>query len=303
MPANYPALFRALLEPMLKSGGTVSANHLFAEASLGKTTGATKLRHLKAFLSLNPEYVGTVEGVLPGDEGIIHAIELQLGAKVVEGNVVHANQICADIVMAAAKPLLESFVREALAKHVTGTEVTIALNDLIDFLVEEYGPFARGAGNSLVATAGRMNERLLMACLEAAGMIQGTDFTKTGAKSEGDVVIHSQAGPKTNLGVEVKSYHARERLQRGLADVREPKVGAGYFKNSLEFGAKRTSSLIQTNTAAVYMPAATLAQIHKSIRDQKVHDKIADGSRFYRPIEQFATDMKAYVATGKLPKF
>ena len=67
--------------------------------------------------------------------------------------------------------------------------------------------------------------------------------------------------------------------------------------NSGEFGAARTHSLIQTKTAAVYMPAKTLAQIDQAIRDMTVHERIATGSRFYRPLEQFATDMKAEVVS------
>ncbi|QNP45668.1 hypothetical protein H9L14_14270 [Sphingomonas sediminicola] len=175
--------------------------------------------------------------------------------------------------------------------------------DLVTFLLDDYASFSRGAGNGLVSTAGRMNEKLLVACLEEKGLSHGANFTKTGTNLQGDIVIHSKAGAKKNLHVEVKSHHARERLLRGLNDITGEKVGAGYFVDPAEFGPGRTQTLLQSQAAAIYMPDSTLKKVDQNALAMKTNAAVAFGSRFYRPLEQFATDMQAFSQTGALPTY
>lgn len=303
MRTDYPKIFKKHLEPYRNAGTTVSPNTLFADPALPSVKRETKLKHLKKFLGDFPSFAGVVEGVLPDGAGLIKAIEQKLGAKITEKNVVSANEECAKIVKSAAKPIIETYVQDSLANFTSGSTVSVPLPDLIDFLIDDYGGFVRGSGNGLVKIAGHMNERLLITCLQYGGLSEMKDFTWTGTKSDADIVIHSSARSKPRLGVEVKSYHARERLLRGLKDVTPPKVGAGYFVDATEFGDVRTRALINAGTAAVYMPAKTLARLDAKIRAISATDNIAAGSKFYRPLEQFATDMIAFTKSGTLPKF
>lgn len=303
MRTDYPVAFEGLLKPLLAGKKTISVDKLFASPSLGKVTKATKLKHLRAFISDKPKYVGTVEGVLPTDAVLLEAIEQRLGAKIAERNIVLANQECMDIVRSAAEPVVATFVRESLSQYVSGGKIASPMADLVTFLLDDYASFSRGAGNGLVSTAGRMNEQLLVACLEEKGLKPNLNFTKTGKNLEGDIVIHSQAGAKKNLHVEVKSHHARERLLRGLNDITGEKVGAGYFVDAAEFGPGRTKTLLQTQVAAIYMPGTTLKKVDKSAAKMTTNAAVAFGSRLYRPLEQFASDMKAYSQTGQLPNY
>jgi hypothetical protein len=259
------------------------------------------MKHLRRFISDRPEYIGVVHGVLPSRDVLLNLVEKQLGAPIAESNVVLANKKCAEIVTKAARPALESYIRTSLGQYVAGSQLDVPMDELIEFLLGDYASFSRGAGNGLISVAGGMNEELLAACLTGAGMIVGSDFTRTGTDSEGDIVIHSHAGVKSNLGVEIKSYHARERLLRGLKDIEGPKVGAGYFIDPTEFGGNRTVTLLQTHAAAIYMPAATLAQLGNQALAATSNEAIAYGSKFYRPLERFASDMKAFSKTGALP--
>lgn len=298
---DYSKEFKALLEPHQQAGTSVSAAELFSHSELGDASDTTKVRQLKNFLSRETAFVGTVRGVLPSVKAIVELAEKTLREPIAESNVVDANLVCKEIVLRAAAPVLEEFVRTSLGEHITNDLLSVAVKDLIEFLAGDFASFARGSGNSLVSIAGSVNERLLIACLTERGL-KGGDFTHTGTDSEGDLVIHSQAGAKTNLNVEIKSYHARERLLRGLQDIDRPKVGVGYFIDASEFNPSRTKTLLQTQAAAIYMPEGTLNDVSAEARALPTNDAIAFGSLFYRPLERFASDMLHFVNTGELPK-
>jgi hypothetical protein len=299
---DYLGAFLSILEPLKQQGGTISASDVFSSPLLGTAKHKTKMRHLKSFISQHPAYLGIVHGVLPSRGALLTLIQDQLGEPISETNVVAANRKCAEIVLKTARPVVESYIRTALGQYVAADGLNVPMTDLIEFLVGDYATFSRGAGNGLVSIAGGMNEELLEAALKASGMNVGVDFTRTGTDSDGDIVIHSHSGVKSNLGVEIKSYHARERLLRGLKDIEGPKVGAGYFIDPGEFGETRTVTLLQTHAAAIYMPAGTLSKLGNEARAAKSNETIAYGSKFYRPLERFASDMKAFSITGVLPK-
>lgn len=225
-----------------------------------------------------------------------------MGEPVCEANVVAANRICADIVETAFKPVVEEVVRTGLANHIEGSDIHVPIDALMEFLLGDFAEFTKGAGNGLVSVAGAINEKLLVRCLLSAGLTE-EDFSQTGTESEGDIVVHSRSSKKGNLGVEIKSYHARERLLRGLRDVDKPKVGAGYFIDHSEFNEGRTKLLLQTQAAAIYMPEETLGNLAPKALVMTSQDMLAFGSRFYRPLERFATDMAHFVTTGQLPEY
>ncbi|WP_299322952.1 hypothetical protein [Parasphingopyxis sp.] len=299
---DYQKTFSQLLLGYLDSGVPISKESLFAHPSLGTAKDATKLKHLKKFFQEKPEFFGSVLGVLPPSNSIIDMAEKRLGEPVTEDNVVSMNRACADIVKAAFEPVVEQVVREGLFEHIESDICTIPLKELMTFLLGDFAEFSKGAGNGLVSVAGTLNELLLIRCLENIGM-ESTSFSQTGAESEGDIIVHSTSSNKGNLGIEIKSYHARERLLRGLRDLNRPKVGAGYFIDASEFNEGRTRLLLQTQAAAIYMPQETLDLLASDARSITSQDIISFGSRFYRPIEIFATDMLSYSKSGELPSY
>lgn len=286
----------------LPSGQTIPIGDLLSCDGLPAVGDATKRKHLKTLISTRPEFLEKIVGFYPSPETIINLVESRQGV-VVESNIDASNQACRLIVQGIAKPIVHGFVKESLAEHISGSQIGVELDQLLTFLLDEYSEFSRGAGNGLVSIAGSINELLLIRAMKNGGMVDKTDFTRTGTESEADIVVHSRAGSRMNLGVEVKSYHARERLLRGLQDVTGNKVGAGFFKDAKEFNAKRTKTLLQAGPAAIYMPYATLSKVESAAVGFTTNETIAFRSQLYRPLERFVTDMKYFNAHEKLPQY
>jgi hypothetical protein len=300
-PNAYYPTYVALLEG-LTTGSTIPVTALIASEGLPNVTDGTKRDHLKTLIKERPELLEKIVGLYPQADTIIDLVE-KLDGSVIEATLDQANRHCAKIVDKIALPILHEFVRSNLSKHISGTSISLTVDELMEFLLEGFAEFSKGAGNGLVSIAGTLNERLLMRAMKNGGMVEGADFKKTGTNSEADIVVHSHAGTKINLGVEVKSYHARERLLRGLQDIDGPKVGVGYFKDPSEFNAARTMTLLQADPAAIFMPASTLSKVDATATSRKTNNKISYDSRLYRPLEQFVTDMKHFVQTGQLPTY
>lgn len=298
---EYDKAFMALLEPILASDTTISRGQLLEDANLGEAKDGTKISHLKRFLGENTNYIGVVEGVIPEAPAMIEVVEAKLGSGINDSNVVEANKICTQIVDRITRPVYEAFLRQTLENKITGNTVAVSLEDLLEFLVEDCQPFMRGIGNGLASVAGSLNEHLLMKCVEAEGLTRMQDFEKTGTKSNADIVVFAPTQSTQSLGVEVKSLHARERLLRGLQDIEGPKVGAGFFVDPSEFNEARTKTLLQTNAAAIYLPSETLAKVSDGAKSLTTSNHPAIGSRFYRPLETFGSDMSHFRMHGNLP--
>lgn len=300
---DYQKFFREQLSS-LPVGAKVAYRELMGSEELPTVSEATKKRHLRDFIEQNPQYLRAITGFYPKPETIIDLVELELGP-VTELNLDEANIRCSRIVNELTAPMVQSFIREGLSGFIDAASqrISIELDEITAFLIEDFSDFMRSAGNGLVSIAGQLNEKLLFRAMGNAGMKAGHDFTKTGTDSEADLIIHSHAGTKENLSVEVKSYHARERLLRGLQDIREPKIGVGFFKDKSEFNPGRTETLLQAGPAAIYMPKNTLSQLHPDSLRITTNAKAAFGSRLYRPIEQFVSDMKGFNASGALPRY
>lgn len=298
---DYEQTFLDILAPLKVAAQAISRSDLFSHPRLDGVSESTKKSRLKAFLGANPDFVGVVQGVLPPPDTLLDLVERDLGQPISQSNVVLANRLSAQIVSRVTKPLLEEFVRSSLGDVINDNILTVDMDSLTEFLTGDFSVFMKGAGNGLVSVAGSLNEKLLARCLISSGMVEGVDYSVTGTESEGDILVHCHSGSRTNLGIEIKSYHARERLLRGLRDITRPKVGAGYFIDHYEFNQSRTKLLLQTQTAAIYMPSETLNRLSPVVIDMRTQDTVAYDSRFYRPLERFASDMQSYSATGLLP--
>lgn len=300
---NYREIFLQVLEGA-PADRRIPFNEIVCMPEFSGVSAQTVKKHFKDFIDGNPGFLSRVTGVYPKPETIIQLVENEIGP-VKESNLDTANKRCSDIVKGVARPIVEEFIRDGLSDYFDNeTEsVGVSLASLTDFLVEDFSDFVRGAGNGLVSIAGGLNEMLLVSAMENDGLVTGTHFTRTGKRSQGDIMIHSKSGIKANLAVEVKSYHARERLLRGLQDIPEPKVGAGFFKDPSEFNPHRTGDLVQAQPAAIYLPSATLSQLHAESRSTTVSQTAGYGSRLYRPLERFVTDMRGFYESGVLPQY
>jgi hypothetical protein len=262
----------------------------------------TKKKHLRSYIESNPSYLEKIQGFYPSAPTIISLVELKLGTEILEKNLDESNKIAREIVRNVTSPIIERFISSGLSAKIKNTSLTIDLPELIEFLAEDFSEFLSAQGNGLVSIAGTVNEYLLSRAMINGGMTE-QNFQKTGKNSDADFMIYSSAASRYQIGIEVKSYHARERLLRGLQDIEGNKIGFGYFINPQEFNAHRTKTLLQTEAMAIYMPAKTLSKIEPEAKNLTTNSKIAFGSKFYRPFEQFVTDMKYFCLNGKLPTF
>jgi hypothetical protein len=300
-PSQYDSVFRRVLDS-LASGGTISLSELLAHSDLPASTQTTRLKHLRNLIDEIPSLVTRVPGLYPRAGAILQLIEERHG-RITEANLDASNLHAATFVREIARPIVSQFVADALRNHIVGDRIELSMSDMMVFLLDEFAEFSKGAGNGLVSIAGTLNEQILIRAMTNAGMEQPTHFTKTGTNSEGDLVVHSTARGRGNLSVEIKSYHARERLLRGLQDIRGDKVGIGFFKNASEFNVARTQTLLQSGVAAIYMPQDTLDNVSQQARDLQTNASSAFQSRLYRPIERFVSDMRWFNDAGELPHF
>lgn len=270
--------------------------------SLPKVSIETKKKHLRTYIESNPAALEKIQGFYPSAATIVSLVELKLGTKIQETNLYESNNIARNIVKNITGPIIERFISSGLTESIKNNHLSIHLPGLIDFLAEDFSEFLAAQGNGLVSIAGTVNEFLLERAMTNGGMTD-QNFQKTGKNSDADFMIYSSATNRYQIGIEVKSYHARERLLRGLQDIDGNKIGFGYFINHHEFNSHRTKTLLQTEAMAIYMPEKTLSKIEPEARNLTTNSKIAFGSRFYRPFEQFVTDMKYFCLNGKLPTF
>ncbi len=287
----------------IEHGKTIWSEDVLKDPRLPTVGEATKKSNLKDYIDENPKVIEKVLGIYPSASTLVALVEDKLQHQITELSLNEANHIASDIVKSISEPLFKKFLADNLGSYYKGERVDIPTTELVDFLMNDLSDFYAKAGNSLVSIAGTLNEQLLEQAMVNQGMTVD-NFKRTGKNSEGDFVIYSSAGNRQQIGVEVKSYHARERLLRGLQDITgDNKVGFGYFIDASEFNAHRTKTLLQSDAAAIYMPQVTLNNVEASARAITSNKMIAFQSRFYRPIEQFVTDMQHFCKHGKLPNY
>lgn len=298
---SYFRIFREILS-RAPADTAVEIDDLLADKRIAHTTEKTRRGHVKAFVCAFPEYFDRIAGLYPPPDVVIDRVEAQIGP-VTERNICEANERCAGAIREIGQPILRKFIRSSLSEFIVADHVSLGLDRMVQFLVEDYSEFSKSTGNGLVSIAGSINESLIRRALINGGLVERQHFTRTGTNAEGDLVAHSAHGIRENLFIEVKSYHARERLLRGLKDIQGPKVGVGFFRDASEFNGERTVTLLGADPAAIYMPSATLEAVSSDARVRKVNSRLADGSCLYRPIEQFVTDLQHYCDRGFLPPY
>ncbi|PVE08376.1 hypothetical protein [Limnohabitans sp. Rim28] len=266
-------------------------------------SGSTKRNKLKEYINTKPSTIEKVRGIYPSASTLVALVEQKINTQVTEANLELSNKVASDIVGSISEPLFKKFLADNLGEHYKGDRVDIPTTKLVEFLMNELSDFYAKSGNALVSIAGTLNEQLLEQAMINQGMTD-LEYKRTGKNSEGDFVIYSSVGNRTQIGVEVKSYHARERLLRGLQDITtENKVGFGYFIDPSEFNKHRTVTLLQSNAAAIYMPRSTLEKVEAEAQNMTSNKQVSFQHRFYRPIEVFVSDMKHFCRSGRLPPY
>lgn len=260
------------------------------------------VKHAGCIPSLRKIILDRIEGYLPPAEVIIDFVESQLhGGKITGPTLWHANQICSTYVQKGIDPRFEHFIRKTLNPYIKPNDVLqLDIADLIEFLKEDYDPFAKRVANGLISRAGKLNEMLLERALINAGIgPKGNAYDVTGTKSDGDIVFYcNKTKPQSQLYAEVKSYGARERLLRGLKDLAgKVCIGVGFFTEANEFNPTRTQDFINTGAHAIYMPDATFANLH--VNSTKRVSK--QNQPFYRKLSSFPDDVLHFIKTGQLP--
>jgi|GEM_PF-1412710 len=257
-------------------------------------------KYLKKYLDTCPDDLLHITGFYPAKETLIAMAESRLGP--VNGqNLSETNELCKSIVESISKPRHARFLASQLASHIKDGMANIPVDLLVNLLFDEYVSFIRESDNGLVSIAGSLNEAIFIRGLLNEGLQENEDVVKTGTDSDGDLKIqhHGKKGAEV-LFVEIKSYAARERLLRGLQDIKsQNKIGVGFFNNPAEFNPKRTNTLLAADPLAIYMPRKTWDKVPEDSRRKA--NRVSD--YLYRPLDMFVADMKAYVKTGKLPVF
>lgn len=294
---NYTVEIRDLLN---SKEGIVDLDDVLNLFDVSPTTVRNKI---KQAMAEDKTLRGRVAGVFPDTATILDEVESLIGP--IRGdNLVAANLKCSALVDAWSKSFAEHFCKKALGSRLNRVtnEVTATFEELRTELLIPYEAYLTQSGNGLVSIAGTLNQSLLVRALRNSGLIDSGDnpqFRETGNKSEGDIqVYYSGTRSRKTLSVEAKSYAARERLLRGLADIQIPKVGVGFFNNASEFGKDRVT-LIATSAhaSALYMPDATLNALSKEARSV-THPETG---RICRSLEnEFVDDMKAFVDSGSI---
>lgn len=286
--------YRPIVEAIAVATVPQTPEHL-AEAT-GFTVQAIKQR-LVVMIKADPRLIDETAEFLPDAQTMIGFVQNMIGGPITSANLARANEICSQLVTRIIVPRHRSFLKRELSANIDAAEnVNIRLNELVEFLREDYVDFVKAEGQGLTSRAGKLNEELIRQALLSAGLVDGNDFIVTGQKSEGDIVVYHVGRPNKNLAIEVKSYGARERLLRGLADAQSPKIGVGFFNAASEFNDQRTVQFITaTGALAIYLPPATLADVDPAAK-LRVNSR---GSVFYRPLDDLATDLLAFIARGE----
>lgn len=264
---------------------------------------STVRNKIKQAMAEDSSLRGRIAGVFPDTSTILDTVEMDIGP--IQGsNLVTANLKSSALVGGWSKSFAEHFCKKALGhRYDSGSgQVTLTFDELRTELLTPYERYLVQSGNGLVSIAGTLNQSLLVRALRNSGLSDegaNPQFRETGTKSEGDIQIyHSTERSRRTLCVEAKSYAARERLLRGMADIPPPKVGVGFFNDATEFGRDRVTLLATSAQAsALYMPDSTLANLTEGAKAVQ----FPGTGRICRSLEQeFVPDMKAFMQNGSI---
>lgn len=296
---NYADQIRTLLN---SKEGIVDFDEVLNLFDVSPATVRTKI---KQAMAEDKSLRGRIAGVFPDTATILDEVEDQIGP-ICGANLVEANLRSSSLVDAWSKSFAEHFCKKALGPRLNRetNAVTATFEELRTELLIPYEKYLTQSGNGLVSIAGTLNQSLFVRALRNSGLTDSgsnPQFKETGNKSEGDIQVYFNGSrSRKTLSVEAKSYAARERLLRGLADIQIPKVGVGFFNDAAEFGKDRVT-LIATSAhaSALYMPEATLNAL--SVESRKVTHP--ETGRICRSLEnEFVEDMKAFADSGLITR-
>lgn len=258
--------------------------------------------HAGAVSGLRKDILDRIEGYLPPSKVVVDLVESQMpGGKITGANLSKANLVCRSYVQKGTNPRFEHFIRETLTPYLQpNDELHLPVGEMVDFLKDDYDPFAKQVANGLISRAGKLNEMILERALISQNIGKmGTTYDVTGTRQLGDMVFYCNSKvPPRHLYAEVKSYGARERLLRGLSDLAgKDAIGVGFFTDASEFNPSRTQDFINTGTLAIYMPDATYDALHG---DSKARQSKRN-QPFYRKLSSFPSDIVDFTKTGQLP--
>lgn len=260
------------------------------------------VRHSGGVARLREDILDRIEGYLPPSDVVVDLVESRMPVGQITGaNLWEANQVCRKYVQKGTNPRFEHFIRESLNGHIQSDgDLLLSVAKMVEFLKDDYDPFAKRVANGLISRAGKLNEMIFERALIREGIgAKGTAYEVTGTKSNGDMVFYcNNTRPRSQLYAEVKSYGARERLLRGLQDLNgKDAVGVGFFTDASEFNPTRTQDFINTGTLAIYMPDATYSALHG---DSKARQSKRNQA-FYRRLSDFPSDVVHFTSVGALP--
>lgn len=260
------------------------------------------VKHAGGVAGLRKNILDRIDGYLPPSEVVIDLVESMMPTgKITGAYLSDSNTVCRQYVEKATSPRFEHFIRSTLACHIQPAgHLQLSVTEMVDFLMDDYDPFAKQVANGLISRAGKLNEMILERAIINAGIgAKGTTYAVTGTKSNGDMVFYcSSTIPHKQLYAEVKSYGARERLLRGLQDLNgKDAIGVGFFTDASEFNPSRTQDFINTGTLAIYMPDVTYDALHQESKARQSKRE----QPLYRKLSSFPSDIVHFTKKGVLP--
>lgn len=274
-------------------------------------TPATTKKKIKEAMAQNHNLIGRVAGIYPDTNTIIHITETKLGIPIKGSDLMKANLIAKEIIDNLTSSFLKDFSEKCLGSdynYKTG-KIKTSFTTLNNKLLKPYQEYLTKIDNALVSIAGTLNQSLIVHTLRNSGLSDTSkpsnprSFCETGTGSKGDIQIYHTGPGKSGsviLYIEAKSYAARERLLRGLTDMKTPKVGVGFFNDASEFSAKRVEQFATTaQTQAVYMPRQT----YNNLTQEAIAVHYPSTGRICRILEiEFISDMEAFKQKGIIPQ-
>ncbi len=253
---------------------------------------ATQVEALDALIAYSPSIMTRLEHYLPKAAILKLLVEERLGGKITSARLAEANEVWSALVSELVQPRLRRFLSQTIKFDAAG-QTSISLDALTNILTGEYADFVKRQAAGFISFVGGYNELLVWEALVQRGLTGS--IVRTGKLRQGDIVVTSKAANATApLNVEVKSYAARERLERALDNTNPPKIGIGFFINAPEFNPASTTRLLNTQTLAIYMPEKTLAALNAEVLDRTNNES----GLFYRPLNMFADDVAAFISAG-----
>lgn len=171
-----------------------------------------------------------------------------------------------------------------------------ALDVFYEHLLDEPLKIAKDVerfNQGLLPVAGEANELLFVATLENQGLQSPRHYRKVSDDGPHDVEVYAPNAPPLN--VEIKSIALRERGDAGVARIEDPAVLAGFFDDPAEL--RSHAAQLRESCTAVYAPPETVVDLPAA---GGMNDECGAGA-FFRANNRFATDMRHYAATGRLP--